>query len=364
MKIVFFGNAPEKIAAIRYRIQTFARMLEAEGHTCVVCLPSSVALQARLYDNKSRASKLFYLFLVWLRRWAQLRHVPGADVVYFRGSLFLYGPPLFERIARLLNPRLIFDIDDAVWEPPDYVDSPFVRFIDFDWVPKMARICRHAVVGNEYLAQHVRTLMPCVTIIPTCIDLDKHTPKEIGAIGPIPSTVTLGWTGLHTNLGYLDHIAPVIQELAAKYPIRMVVATGRPYHLDGVEVENHAWTLAHEIDYLRAADIGLMPLEDSPCARGKCAFKALQYMGVGVPVVLSPVGMNVEAVEDGVSGFFADTPEEWREKLERLIADPGLRLRMGQAARERVAERYSHAVNYPVLKRVLEAVAQEKQPPC
>jgi len=218
----------------------------------------------------------------------------------------------------------------------------------------MAGMCRHAIVGNAYLAEYVRPMNSQVTVIPTCIDLEKHVAKEdYRHDGP----VVLGWTGLKDNLGYLDAIAPAIRALAEAYDVKLSVATGRPYTLEGVVVENHYWQLDHEIDYLREADIGLMPLEDTPRARGKCAFKALQYMGVGVPPVLSPVGLNAEVVEDGIHGFLPGSVEEWHDALERLIQDPDLRARMGRAARQRVAEHYSHAVNYPKFKAVMEAVA-------
>ncbi len=354
MRIVFFGNETEKIAAIRYRIITFARMLEADGHHCTICLPASVSLRDRLFENRGRGRKLLYLFLVLLRRLGQLRHVPGADVVYFRGPLFPYGPPVFERFIRCLNPRLIFDIDDAIWEPPAHVDSVFLRCMDFGWVRKMAGLCRHAVVGNRHLAEYVKRYNPSITIIPTCIDITKHNSKQI-----ITDTnkVTLGWVGLKDNLGYLEPIEPVIRRLASKHALQLSIATGRDYHLDGVEVVNHPWTLDEEIAYLHEADIGLMPLKDTPRARGKCAFKALQYMAVGVPCVVSPVGMNTEVIDDGVNGFLADSPEEWETKLDRLISDGALRRRMGAAARDTVLARYTHAVYYPVLQAALAAVA-------
>lgn len=353
MKLVFFGNASPKIAAIRYRVIKFAEMLEAEGHRCVVCLPSSFALQDRLYDNRSRLSKLLYLFLVLCRRIAQLRHVPGADVVYFRGPMFPYGPPLLEYAVAALNPRIVFDIDDAIWEPPAHVDSPFASLIDHGWVRKLARRCRYAVVGNAYLAEYVGQYTQNISIIPTCIDMDRHTAK----VYPDPggSAVVLGWTGLKDNLGYLALIEEVLQALARKYPIRLLVATGRPYELAGVEVENHPWVIEHEIDYLQRADIGLMPLHDTPRARGKCAFKALQYMAVGTPCVVSPVGMNAEVIEDGVNGYLAEDAETWRAKLESLIQDAALRRRMGDAARKTVREKYAHEANYPEMRRVMMA---------
>ncbi len=363
MHIVFFGNASNRIAAIRYRIGTFARMLEAEGHRCTVCLPMSMVEEERYYSAASAPRKFWMLCLVVIRRISQLRHVPGADVVYFRGPLLPYGPPVLERIIRWMNPRLIFDIDDAIWEPPAHVESAFLRWVDYDWTRKMAGLCAHAVVGNGLLRDYVAPLNPNVTIIPTCIDMDLHSLKEYaqrlknrGLESPL-SMVVLGWTGLKDNLGYLAPIEPVLRELASEHNIVLHIATGKPYALKGVAVENEHWTLEREIYYLQHADIGLMPLHDTPRARGKCAFKALQYMAVGTPVVLSPVGMNAEVVEDGVSGFLAETPEEWKEKLGQLIADPALRERMGRAARERVQARYGHEVYFPVLKGVLERVA-------
>ncbi len=365
MRIVFFGNASNRIAAIRYRIGTFARMLEAEGHRCTVCLPMSMAEEEGYYSSASTRRKAWMLFRVVLRRLAQLRHVPGADVVYFRGPLLPYGPPVLERLIRWMNPRLVFDIDDAIWEPPAHVESAFLRWVDYGWTRKMAGLCAHAVVGNGLLRDYVAPLNPNVAIIPTCIDMELHTPKEYpdssinrGLESPLSMAVVLGWTGLKDNLGYLAPIEPVLRELADEYNITLHIATGKPYALEGVTVENEHWTHDREIHYLQHADIGLMPLHDTPRARGKCAFKALQYMAVGTPVVLSPVGMNAEVVGDGVSGLLAETPEEWKEKLGRLITDPVLRERMGRAARERVRVCYSHEVYFPVLKGVLERVAR------
>lgn len=365
MRIVFFGNASNRIAAIRYRIGTCARMLEAEGHRCTVCLPMSAAEEERYYGSASPPRKVWMLCRVVLRRIGQLRHVPGADAVYFRGPLLPYGPPLLERLIRWMNPRLIFDIDDAIWEPPAHVESAFLRLVDYGWTRKMADLCAHAVVGNELLRDYVAPLNPKVTIIPTCIDMDLHTEKEYvhepedrGPESPPSTVVILGWTGLKDNLGYLAPIGPVLRELASEHNIVLHIATGKPYALDGVAVENEHWKLEREIHYLQHADIGLMPLHDTPRARGKCAFKALQYMAVGTPVVVSPVGMNAEVVEDGVSGFLADSTVEWKSALGRLITDPALRERMGRSARERVRTRYSHAVYFPVLKGVLERVAR------
>ncbi|MCL4217500.1 MAG: glycosyltransferase family 4 protein [Candidatus Hydrogenedentes bacterium] len=356
MRFVLFGNAALNNAAIRYRVVKFSEMLEADGHTCQVCLLSSFPLWERLWERGNKFTKALYVALTTLNRIGQLRHVFAADAVFFRGPLMAYGygPPALERIVHFINPRMVFDIDDAVWEPPDGVDSPFLAIVDLDWIWKMCRMCRRGIVGNTYLKENVEKHNPNVTIIPTCIDMDIHTQKTYGSSdGP----VVLGWTGVHNNLVYMDVIADVLKELAQKHDLVLSVASNRPYDLDGVKVVNYRWHKSDEIKYLQDADIGLMPLEHSRCALGKCAFKALQHMGVGTPCVITPVGMNAEVVEDGVNGFLADSPEEWYAKLESLILDAALRERMGRAARQTVIEKYSHQANYPKFKRVMELVA-------
>jgi len=222
----------------------------------------------------------------------------------------------------------------------------------------MCRLCVGAVVGNQYLESHVKNWGATnVVIIPTCIDMEKHTQKTEYPKHNNP--VIIGWTGVFSNLGYLDVVKEPLIELSKKYPIKLFIASNGPgYEIPGVEVEYEYWRPEKEIEYLQKPDIGLMPLVDTPRARGKCAFKALQFMGVGTPVVVSPVGMNAEVIEEGKHGFFARTSEEWYEKLEILIKDPDLRERMGRSARERVKQLYSFEANYPRLKEFLIKIAE------
>lgn len=359
MRVVVFANETEQYAGVRHRALWYARRLADDGHTVRFCPTAPVSWWHRLYRGKSRISKLLYLLLVVLRRAAQLRHVPGADVVFLKGPLFLYGPPVLERIVRLLNPRMVFDMDDALWERPAYVDSPFAHLIDYAWPRKMAALARHAVAGNRVIEAYLRRHgARAVTVIPTCVDPAHYTQKTYPARRE-GEAVVLGWTGIRDNLGYLRTLGEVLAELSKELPLELLVVSDGALELPGVKVVNRPWTAEGELAALQDPDIGLMPLEDTPRARGKCAFKALQYMCAGTPVILSPVGMNTEVVEDGVSGFLADTPEQWKERIRALAADPALRERMGRAGRARAREAYSFETHYPRFLETLRSVAED-----
>ena len=69
----------------------------------------------------------------------------------------------------------------------------------------------------------------------------------------------------------------------------------------------------------------------------------LEAMAHGVPVVASAVGGLLDLVADGETGVLVppgDVPA-LRTALERLLGDPELRRRMGDAARTRARERFS-----------------------
>jgi glycosyltransferase involved in cell wall biosynthesis len=84
--------------------------------------------------------------------------------------------------------------------------------------------------------------------------------------------------------------------------------------------------------------------------------KAIQYMGVGIPAVVSPVGANRDVVPDGVCGFHAASEEDWIRALERLIDSAELRVRMGAEGRRRVEQLYSAEVQAPRLGALLTAL--------
>ncbi|MGO8828397.1 MAG: glycosyltransferase [Steroidobacteraceae bacterium] len=272
-----------------------------------------------------------------LRTWERRALLGWADVaVLHQIKLSSVEARLFAALSR----RRIFDVDDAIYvrkprhlgEPPD--DSLWRR-------GKFAATCRWVDVvaaGNGVLAGAARAAARAIDILPTSIEASCYRAAALAADAP----PTIVWIGSPENLVYLEMIRPALARLTVRHPaLRVrVICSAFPDWRD-VHVERVAWSEATEADSLADAHIGVMPLSDDEWARGKCAFKLLQYMAASLPCVASPVGANTEAVIDGFNGFHARSLEDWERGLERLIVSAQLRAQFGANGRKHVVQHYA-----------------------
>jgi glycosyltransferase involved in cell wall biosynthesis len=196
-----------------------------------------------------------------------------------------------------------------------------------------------------------------VEILPTSIDTALYQPTTATEFDP-PTVV---WIGSPENLVYLEMIRPALARLTERHPtLKMRIICSHFPDWPEVHIEKIAWSSATEAKALATAHIGVMPLTDDEWARGKCAFKLLQYMAAALPCVASPVGANTEAVINGVNGFHARSADEWERNLEALILSPELRARFGGNGRVHVESRYAmhtYRARYAELLRRLAADA-------
>jgi glycosyltransferase involved in cell wall biosynthesis len=272
-----------------------------------------------------------------LRTWERRSLLRAADVVVLHQIKL---SALEARLLASLSRRRIFDVDDAI-----YVRKP--RRLgeaadDSLWRKrKFAATCRWVDVvaaGNDVLAGAARPAARAIAILPTSIDSSAYRPTSATVADP----PTIAWIGSPENLVYLEMIRPALARLSVRYPtLKLRVICSRFPEWSEVNIERIAWSTATEAESLAAAHIGVMPLTDDEWARGKCAFKLLQYMAAALPCVASPVGANTEAVIEGLNGFHARTTEQWERHLESLIRSPELRARFGAAGREHVESRYA-----------------------
>jgi glycosyltransferase involved in cell wall biosynthesis len=101
------------------------------------------------------------------------------------------------------------------------------------------------------------------------------------------------------------------------------------------------WKKETEIEDLKSFSIGIMPLVKDQWSEGKCGFKGLQYMSLGIPTIMSPVGVNTDIIDHGTNGIIASTDEEWKQALEMLILNAELRKQLGKNGKQTIFDRYS-----------------------
>jgi glycosyltransferase involved in cell wall biosynthesis len=196
------------------------------------------------------------------------------------------------------------------------------------------------------LADYALQFSDQVRINPTTIDCENmHNPALFGRKKK-SGNVVIGWTGSHSTLKYLRLLEPVLQRLENQFDqVSFLVIADQPPQLRLSRLDFIKWNSDTEIEDLLKMDIGIMPLPDDEWSKGKCGFKALQYMALEIPSVISPVGVNTEIISEGVEGFLCSTDDEWLLALNKLIQEPTLRETMGKRGRKKIIDSYSVSSN-------------------
>jgi glycosyltransferase involved in cell wall biosynthesis len=354
--ILFILPYPTEGASVRLRVEQYVPYLEEAGMT-VTLRPFFDRDAFRVMLGRGRTVRKGWSLLMGTRkRFADLRLLDSADLVFVHREAMPVGSPIIERRIARSGVPLVYDFDDAVFLPKEGSLHPWTkRLRNPGKVSEIINLSSLTIAGNGFLAGFARGHTENVEILPTPIDTDRFRPRTegTGEERHDEGVPVIGWIGNPTGIPYLDMLRPVFQRLAGEVEFVVRVIGGR-WECPGVRVESKAWSLRTEVADTQAIDIGIMPLRDTPWARGKCAFKLIQYMSCGKPVVASPVGMNPRVVRDGKQGYLAATEEEWVEKLGRLLRDPQLRETLGGQGRNLVESEYSVRVLAPQFVAALE----------
>lgn len=336
-------------ASARHRVYKYAQFIDPAIISFHIVPPTGVTLFRRLFLRGKIRSHYLYFIIVFMSRFSAIWSSTRYDAVLLQRDIiteFFYDPPLFIFALRLLNKKIIYDVDDAMWIfPPHSIrgGSPTLNFLTrlrFFW---NVRLSQTVIVSNEYLAEYVKKINNSAVIIPTPVNTEDFPMKE----HKNRKIIIVGWTGGGGNLVYLKLLEKSLARLALKYPIKLRVISSRSIKMNGIDVEFIQWDKETEAKHIATFDIGIMPLFDNPYTRGKGGFKILEYMAAGLASVASPVGINARIIKNGENGFIANDEKEWEDTLSMLIGDESLRSDIGGKAREFVRGRYDYRVWVP-----------------
>lgn len=351
MKKIYFFTGPLDFPTTRFRSRQYFSYFQKNGYDPIF-LPSCSSALKSPYSQSFISVVIFNLARYFsnikniFHRLQQINQIDTLDsIVYIHSFLTPFSET--DYLAQIVRKRckiMVLDFDDAIFATNKRTEIK---------LKKLLPCCDTVIVGNEYLADFARKYQKDIHIIPTPIDTNLYIPKKIDSQTKT-NIITVGWMGSWVNLKHLNIILPSLIKLKSQLPqITIKVVTNihelQPNLKDIAELKQ--WSAEDELKDLQSFDIGLMPLEDNSFTRGKCSFKLLQYMAVGIPVIASPVGMNKQVVQD--NGFLCNSEEEWLNSLFILCQNTELRQIMGKKSRERAEKEYSTQVNFLKLHKAL-----------
>jgi glycosyltransferase involved in cell wall biosynthesis len=238
---------------------------------------------------------------------------------------------------------LVFDFDDAIWlnEGEKQVANA---------------IRRSAMVfaGNPWLGEFAARYNNNVHVIPSVVDTGRIFP-----FNQQPDRFVIGWTGTKSNFPYLDIVRqPLLDFLSKEKDSKLVIVSDQQppqFPFDNERIVFQPWSIAEENKLINSFSVGLMPIHDTDWEKGKCAYKLLQYLACGKPVIASPVGLNNSILHEQV-GLPATTPESWTQALEAFKSDPAYALECGNKGRRLVEEKYSLSKYAPLVSGLFQQI--------
>ena len=346
MRIVFFPVGNYYLPSSRYRCYFLAEELKKHGVTIKI-----VSSPLPLYFPKPFHKKAFLHIKNITMRFIETLKLKKGDIMYIQKGILqpgIYQISLFSK--KILNKKMVFDFDDAI-----FLQAP-------KKVRGMVKICDAVIVSSHFLKEYAEKYNNNVFLIPTSIDTTLHKPIKKDA----NLNIVIGWIGLPGNLKYLTLLIESFKVLGKKYDIEFRVITDINYKnsipkFENIKVRLIQWSLKTEWEEISKFDIGVMPLFNGDEEKGKCAFKALQYMTLGVPAVCSAVGETNYIIKDGVNGFLCENAKEWIYKLSLLIEDEKLKYEMGKNGRKTVEEKYSLEVNSKKFAELIRKIYDENE---
>ncbi len=328
-KITVYTRYDENGASSRMRYYKYLPYLHEQGME---------AEAVPLFDGKylksfySKGSKPIFRSAVALaRRYCALRRMPDAALIEYELMPFA---TLSWELKKLKKTRYVINFDDNVWMK--YAGKRYL----LDKYDGLTANAAGVIAGNEFLFERVKRLNSNAVLIPTAVDLEEYRHARFDKF----KQFTLCWIGNPATYHYLEQAAKYLREIGKRVDFELLVVAGKSLAgrtIPGVRMRFVDWTPESEKKYLAQSHIGIMPLPaDDEFARGKSAYKLIQYMASGIPAVASPVGENVRIMGDSAAGILAETPEEWADAVEKLAFDDSFYTICADNAR-RAAQDYS-----------------------
>ena len=346
MKVLFLAmHRKDRVPGQRFRFEQYFQYLEENGVQCELSYLISEEDDKYFYKQGHVLDKISLLFRSLMKRYKETRRMEQYDAVYIAREVFFLGGPFFEKMIAKKDVKLFFDFDDAIWIHGVSKGNRLAGiFRNAGKINKILTIADTVVSGNQFLADYASKFNDNIVIFPTTIDTNVYVKENNMAQ---KDSILIGWSGSFSTIKHFEIIIPVLSRIKKRYgeKIQFKVIGDGNFECKDLDIIGLPWRLDTEIEELSTFDIGVMPLPNDVWSKGKCGLKGLQYMSLGIPTLMSPVGVNSEIIDDGFNGYLPRNEDEWFVRISELVESKELRNDVGEKGRQTVEERYSLNAN-------------------
>lgn len=340
-KILFLAHHRlDRSPGQRYRFEQYFDYFEQNNIICDLANIISEQDDKIMYQSKNYLKKAIVAINAYKTRYFNLKDIQEYNLVVIYREAIPTRSVFFEKMISKKNIPVVLDFDDAIWvKDVSEVNKKLSWFKNEKKIEQILPLCTHVTCGNSYLHDYAKKFNSNVSIIPSTVDTDHYVPIK----RTYDKKVRIGWVGSHTTIKHFEKILNVFKKIKEKYRenVEFIVIGDEHYKNTELEIKVLKWENNKEVELFNSFDIGVMPLPNNEWTKGKCGMKGLLYMSVGIPAVISAVGMNNDIIENGIDGFLPFGEEQWFDVLSKLIDDPKLRKKIGEKGRDKVIKKYS-----------------------
>jgi glycosyltransferase involved in cell wall biosynthesis len=352
--ILFFENFPVENAGYYYRSKVWEEKLNTGIYTSKVLT---------LYKSKNKweaatqkRMKLFIICSLWIRIIQIFKSLRYEKIIVRRELLFFneYGNLFLDKLLIKLHPNCILDFDDDIGaskNEPRKINNLIGKILyeNGNKFNDSLKLYRNFIVGSQYLKELVlkKNVTANIVVIPTCVNFIEKKKKDISNLN---SVVVFGWSGITNNMKLLDPLIPIFNNLSKNFKFSLTVISGAPYVspiANNFPINSVKWSLNNDMENISKITIGLMPLEDNIMTKGKCGFKLIQYMSLGIPSIGQNITINKEIIPDKNYGWLVSNIDEWENALLEVLQMKTIELEnIGLNAKQHILNNYTFESNY------------------
>ncbi|REK66490.1 MAG: hypothetical protein C6P35_07415 [Cohnella sp.] len=213
-------------------------------------------------------------------------------------------PRFIDPLSKMLLKKIAHNASAVYWDIDDNIfDAREITEFEKELLKKYSK---KIFVGNQFLLEKLQLLNSDKVMIVNTTDImmENINLYKINIKRKIlfEREIILIWVGTRSNLRFLEGIIPQLDASAnrmksKKIILKIVCDETLKISTKSLIIKCIKWDRLTAHQEMLNAHIGLMPLVENELTRGKCAFKAVQAIGCGLPVIVSDVGMNREVVQ-------------------------------------------------------------------